>query len=129
MKPKHSAASVVTMSICPANRAYGRADPSFPAHAQSPTHRWLRLPAGLPEKKVSAKKLWNWNLKRWNPKARRARHFVENEISALGDAGQAQARLVHPGGGRLHPFVQDGERARIGVDRHIERPIPRVVKT
>ena len=25
--------------------------------------------------------------------------------------------------------MQDGERARIGVDRHIERPIPRVVKT
>jgi hypothetical protein len=28
---------------------------------------------------------------------------------------------VHLGAGRLHPFVQDGERARIGVDRHTER--------
>ena len=43
------------------------------------------------------------------------------EVSALGDAGQAQARLVHLGAGRLHPFVQDGERARIGVDRNTER--------
>jgi hypothetical protein len=30
-------------------------------------------------------------------------------------------RLVHLGAGRFHPFVQDGERARIGVDRHTER--------
>jgi len=30
---------------------------------------------------------------------------------------------------RLHSLVQDGERARIGVDQHIERPIPPVVKT
>jgi hypothetical protein len=35
----------------------------------------------------------------------------------LGDAGHAQARLVHLGAGRLHSFVQDGERARIAVDR------------
>jgi hypothetical protein len=32
----------------------------------------------------------------------------------------AQARFVHLGAGRLHPFVQDGESARIGVDRHPE---------
>src|SRR5262249_50912988 len=44
--------------------------------------------------------------------------LVEDEIRALGDARQAQARLVHLGAGRLHPFVQDGERARIGIDRH-----------
>ena len=56
-----------------------------------------------------------------DPKARRPRHLVEDEISALGDARQAQARLVHLGAGRLHPFVQDGERARIAVDRHTER--------
>jgi len=56
-----------------------------------------------------------------NPEARRSRHLVEDEIRALGDARQAQARLVHLGTGRLHPFVQDGERARIGVDRHTER--------
>jgi hypothetical protein len=60
----------------------------------------------------------------------------------LGDAHHAQARLVHLGAGRLHPFVQNGERARIAVDRHAERlrhalrgnvtmgrPIPPVVKT
>jgi uncharacterized protein YfaA (DUF2138 family) len=51
--------------------------------------------------------------------ARRPRHLVENEIRALGDARQAQARLVYLGAGRLHPFVLDGERARIGVDRPI----------
>ena len=56
-----------------------------------------------------------------DPEARRPRHLVENEVSALGDAGQAQARLVHLGAGRLHPFVQDGERARIGVDRNTKR--------
>src|SRR5256885_14817619 len=39
----------------------------------------------------------------------------------LGDAGQAQARLVHLGASRLNLFVQDGERARIAVDRHTER--------
>ena len=46
------------------------------------------------------------------------------------------------GAGHLHPFVQDGERARIAVDRHTERlrhavggdvtvgrPNPPVVKT
>jgi hypothetical protein len=37
--------------------------------------------------------------------ARRPRHLVENEIRALGDARQAQARLVYLGAGRLHPFV------------------------
>ena len=48
------------------------------------------------------------------PEARRPRHLVEDEIRALGNARHAQARLVHLGAGRLHPFVQDGERARIG---------------
>src|SRR2546423_6221811 len=47
--------------------------------------------------------------------------LVEDEFRALGNARQAQARLVHLGAGRLHPFVQDGERARIAVDRHTER--------
>jgi len=56
-----------------------------------------------------------------DPEARRPRHFVEDEFRPLGDARHAQARLVHLGGGRLHPFVQDGERARIGVNRHTER--------
>jgi hypothetical protein len=56
-----------------------------------------------------------------DPEARRPRHLVEDEIRALGDARHAQARLVHLGTGRLHPFVQDGERARIAVDRHTER--------
>jgi hypothetical protein len=56
-----------------------------------------------------------------DPEARRSRHLVEDEIRALWDARQAQARLVHLGAGRLHPFVQDGERARIGIDRHAER--------
>jgi len=51
--------------------------------------------------------------------------LLVNEVSALGDAGQAQARLVHLGAGRLHPFVQDGERARIGVDRNTKRLSPR----
>ena len=68
--------------------------------------------------------------------------LVEDEIRALGDARHAQACLVHLGAGRLHPFVQDGERARIAVDRHTERlrhavggdvtvgrPNPPVVKT
>jgi hypothetical protein len=32
-----------------------------------------------------------------------------------------QARLVLLGAGRLHPFVQDDERAPIAVDRHTER--------
>src|SRR5262249_14380353 len=54
------------------------------------------------------------------PEARRPRHLVEDEIRALGDARHAQACLVHLGAGRLNPFVQDGERARIGVDRHTE---------
>jgi len=35
-------------------------------------------------------------------------------------ARRAQARFVHLGAGRLHPFVQDGESARISVDRHPE---------
>jgi hypothetical protein len=52
-----------------------------------------------------------------DPEARRPRHLVEDEFRALGNARHAQARLVHLGAGRLHPFVQDGERARIGVDR------------
>ena len=43
-------------------------------------------------------------------------HLVEDEFRALGNARHAQARLVHLGAGRLHPFVQDGERARIAVD-------------
>src|SRR5215813_4142454 len=55
------------------------------------------------------------------PEARRPRHLVEDEIRALGDARHAQACLVHLGAGRLHPFVQDGERARIGVDRNTKR--------
>ena len=44
----------------------------------------------------------------------------EDEIRALGNARHAQAGLVHLGSGRLHPFVQNGERARIGVTRHAE---------
>jgi len=36
--------------------------------------------------------------------------LVEDEIRALGDARHTQARLVHLGAGRLHPFVQDGDR-------------------
>jgi hypothetical protein len=64
--------------------------------------------------------------------------LLGDEICALGDARHAQARLVHLGAGRPHPFV----RARIGVDRHTERlrhavggdvtvgrPDPAVVKT
>jgi len=56
-----------------------------------------------------------------DPEARRPRHLVEDEFRALGNARHAQAYLVHLGAGRLHPFVQDGERARIAVDRHTER--------
>src|SRR5262249_8896291 len=48
------------------------------------------------------------------------RHLVEDEVRALGDAGQAPARLVHLGARRLHPFVKNGERARIAIDRHTE---------
>jgi tetratricopeptide (TPR) repeat protein len=40
-----------------------------------------------------------------DPEARRPRHLVEDEFRALGNARQAQARLVHLGAGRLHPFV------------------------
>ena len=63
-------------------------------------------------------------------------------MRALGDARHVEAHFVHFGAGRLHPVVQDGERARIGVDRDTERlatqsavmslwvgPIPPVVKT
>jgi hypothetical protein len=56
-----------------------------------------------------------------DPEAGRPRHLVEDEIRALGDARHAQARLIHLGAGRLQPFVQDGDRAWIGVDRHTER--------
>jgi len=35
--------------------------------------------------------------------------------------GMRVRRLVHLGAGRLHPFVQDGERARIGVDQNTKR--------
>jgi hypothetical protein len=65
-----------------------------------------------------------------------------SRASARGDARRAQARLVHLGTGRFHPVVQNGERARIGVDRHTATfatrsavmspwvgPIPPVVKT
>jgi hypothetical protein len=46
--------------------------------------------------------------------------LLKDEIRALGNARHAQASLVHLGAGRLHPFVQDGEGARITIDRHIE---------
>src|SRR5215813_8502475 len=39
----------------------------------------------------------------------------------LGMRVNAQARLAHLSAGRLYPFVQDGERVRVGVDRHTER--------
>src|SRR5215813_1668839 len=39
-------------------------------------------------------------------------------ISALGNARHAPARLAHLSAGRPYPFVQDGERARIAIDRH-----------
>ena len=68
--------------------------------------------------------------------------LLRMKIRAFGDTRHAQARLVHLGAGLVDPFVQDGERARIGVDRHAEclphavggnvavgRPIPPVVKT
>ena len=56
-----------------------------------------------------------------DPEARRPRHLVENEIRAMGIRVRRRRASFTPRAGRLHPFVQDGERARIGVDRHTER--------
>ena len=47
--------------------------------------------------------------------------LLRMRFRALGNARHAQAGLVHLGSGRLHPFVQYGERARIAVNRHTER--------
>jgi hypothetical protein len=47
--------------------------------------------------------------------------LVVDEIRALGDACHAQARFVHLGAGCIQPFVQDGDRARIGVNGHSKR--------
>ena len=68
--------------------------------------------------------------------------LLRMRLRALGNACHAQPCLVHLNAGRLHPFVQDGERAQIAVDRNTERlrhavggmspwagPIPPVVKT
>ena len=55
-----------------------------------------------------------------DPESGRPRHLVEDEIRAFGDTRHAQARLVQLDAGRLHPFVQDGDRARISIDRHTE---------
>jgi hypothetical protein len=38
------------------------------------------------------------------------------DFRAVGNARHAQVRLVDLGPDPLHPFVQDGERTRIGVD-------------
>ena len=43
------------------------------------------------------------------------------DFRALGNARHAQVRLGHFGADPLHPFVQDGERTRIGVDLHTDR--------
>jgi hypothetical protein len=40
--------------------------------------------------------------------------LLRMRFCSLGDARHAQARLIPLRAGRLHPFVQDGERARIG---------------
>ena len=42
--------------------------------------------------------------------------LLRMRLRALGNACHAQPCLVHLNAGRLHPFVQDGERARIAVD-------------
>jgi hypothetical protein len=38
------------------------------------------------------------------------------------DVAFARIRAHYLGAGRLHPFVQDGDRARITVDRHTVDP-------
>src|SRR5215475_2875472 len=56
-----------------------------------------------------------------DPNSGRARHLVDHEIGTLGNARHAQPRFVHLRSGCAQPLLQDGEGARIDVDRHPER--------